>query len=88
MSILIAAVLLADGVVRTILAIGNRQIPGWGWTLAGGLASVATAVIVLVALPSSALWVIGVLVGVSFLTTGIARIAVALEGRKLANAIE
>ena len=33
-------------------------------------------------------WVIGMLVGVSMLTTGAARIAVALEGRKIAKAAE
>ena len=85
MTVLIAAFMMAEGIVRIALAIQNRDLPGWGWTLGGGLATVATSVIVLAALPASSLWVIGILVGVSLLCSGATRIAIALEGRKIAN---
>ena len=83
MTILIAAFIMADGIIRTALAVQNREVPGWGWTLAGGLASIVTSIIVLAALPTSALWVIGIMVGVNMLTSGIARISLALAARKL-----
>ena len=85
LTILIAAFMMADGLVRIALAIRNRELPGWAWTLGGGLAAVATGVIVLIALPASSLWVIGILVGVSLLCSGVTRVAIAMEGRKLAK---
>lgn len=86
MTMLIAAFMLADGIIRSVLAVQNRDLAGWGWTLAGGLASIATSVIVVTALPGASFWVIGVLVGVNLISIGVARIGVALEGRKIANA--
>lgn len=86
LTILIAAVIMVDGVFRIALAVRNHDLPGWGWTLAGGLAAVAISAMVLSGMPTSSLWLIGVLLGVSLISVGAARIAVALEGRRLANA--
>ena len=88
LTILIAGFMLADGIFRIALAFQTRDLPGWGWTMAGGFAGVATSVIVMVAMPQASFWVIGILVGVNLISVGAARIAVAMAGRKIAKATE
>ena len=88
LTLLIAAFLMIEGVVRIGLAIWAREVPGWGWPLLGGFACVATSVIVLAAMPAASFWVIGTLVGVSMLAIGIVRMSVALRMRRIANAID
>lgn len=88
LTLLIAALLMIEGVVRIGLAIWAREVPGWGWALLGGVACVATSVIVVAAMPAASFWVIGTLVGVSMLAIGIVRMSVALRMRKIANAID
>ncbi len=88
LTMLVAAFILVDGVLRISLAYQTRDLPGWGWTMAGGFAGVATSVIVMISMPMSSLWVLGVLVGVNLISTGVARVAVALASRKIAKATE
>ena len=86
MTILIASVFMVEGIVRIGLAIAAREVPGWGWTLASGICTVALSGLIIAGLPGAALWVIGILVGVNMITNGGARIGLAVEGRKLAKA--
>lgn len=86
LTIVAAVFLMVEGVIRTGWATFNRDTPGWGWMLAGGLATIAVSVLVIFGLPGSALWVIGLLVGVSMLTGGAAQMAIAWEARKIAQA--
>lgn len=88
LTIFIAVLLMFEGVSRLVLAFTARGVPGWGWMLAGGLATVATSVIIITALPTAAFWVIGILVGANLICQGAVRIAVALEARKIANAAD
>jgi len=88
LTILIAAFMLVDGIFRIVLAYQTREVPGWGWTLAGGIAGVVASVIVMTALPASSFWVIGILVGVNLIGVGAARIAIAVAARKVAKATE
>lgn len=87
LTILVASVLMVDGIARMVLAWKARQVPGWGWTMASGVATIAMCVVILAGLPEASLWVIGVLVGVNLIMNGAARIAVAIEARKVAKAM-
>ena len=84
---LVAALLMIEGVVRIGLAVWARKLPGWGWALLGGVACVATSLVVIAAMPAAAFWVIGTLVGVSMVAIGIVRVSVALRMRKVAKSI-
>ena len=85
LTIVVASFMLVAGLVRVGWAIATRGLPGWGWSLAGGLATATVGVIALTGMPGAALWLIGLLVGCEMLTTGIARIAAALELRRVAK---
>lgn len=86
LTIILAAYLLATGFTKVIVAIGyRRSIPGaWGWMLFSALLDIALGILIIIGLPLAAVWVLGLFVGINLLFTGVAMVAAALQGRKLA----
>jgi uncharacterized membrane protein HdeD (DUF308 family) len=82
LTILLAALFLAEGVVEVIMGFRVRPHEGWGWLVFSGLIAVAVGLLIAAELPSSAVWAIGLLVGVNLLSTGISFIVLALAGKR------
>ena len=82
LTILLAALFLAEGVLEVIMAFRVRPHEGWGWLLLSGLVAIAVGVMIAMQLPSSAAWAIGLLTGINLLMTGASFIALALAGRR------
>ena len=82
LTILLAALFLAEGVLEAIMAFRVRPHEGWGWLLLSGLVAVAVGVMIAMELPSSATWAIGLLTGINLLMTGISFVMLALAGRR------
>jgi len=82
LTILLAALFLAEGVLEVIMGFRVRPHEGWGWLVFSGLIAVAVGLLIAAELPSSAVWAIGLLVGVNLLSTGISFIVVALAGKR------
>ena len=75
--------LAVGGVVRIVLALRHREVPGW-WVLAlGGAVSVALGVALFSTLPWSGLWVLGTLIGVELLVQGISWLQFGLALRRM-----
>jgi uncharacterized membrane protein HdeD (DUF308 family) len=74
LTIILVAYLIAGGVSKIVMALGMRSaLPkAWGWMLFSGLVDLALAALILSGWPGSAGWVIGLLVGVNLLMTGVA----------------
>jgi uncharacterized membrane protein HdeD (DUF308 family) len=70
LTLVLAAFLLVEGIVRIAMALRLRPAQGWGWLLFGGIVSVILAVLIWMQWPASGLWVIGLLVGINLLFTG------------------
>jgi uncharacterized membrane protein HdeD (DUF308 family) len=70
LTIFLAAFLLIEGIVRIAMALRLRPAQGWGWLLFGGIVTVILALLIWMQWPASALWVIGLLVGINLLFTG------------------
>lgn len=87
LTILIAAVFLAQGVTQTILAFKVRPHDGWGWLLASGLLALAVGVVLMMRFPVSTLTAPGILAGISILFTGVTYIMIALAARKAVDTI-
>ena len=81
LTIVLAAFLLVEGVFKIVMAWRVRGHPRWGWLLASGVLSLILGALIWAEWPSSALWVIGLLVGVHLLFTGWALIMLALAAR-------
>ena len=84
LTILVAALFLADGLLEAIMAFRIRPQEGWGWVLASGLAAAAVGVLIALHLPTSATWAIGALVGIKMMFAGASFIALAVGGHRLA----
>jgi uncharacterized membrane protein HdeD (DUF308 family) len=81
LAIMIAVMLIADGVLRVTFASSVRPVAGWGWLIAGGLGSIVVGVTLLIGWPATALWVTGLLLGVNLIFTGAMHAALALTSR-------
>ena len=67
----IGVVFVVEGLVGIILSLSNRQLRGWGWGLSNGLVTLLLGLLILSMKFWNLLWVLGLLVGISFLFTGI-----------------
>jgi uncharacterized membrane protein HdeD (DUF308 family) len=62
----------------------KRELSGrWGWMLASGIVDLIVAGIILIGLPGTAAWAIGLLVGINMIFGGSALIAMALHAREI-----
>jgi uncharacterized membrane protein HdeD (DUF308 family) len=89
LTLLLAGLFLADGVLRILVASRARRQErkkGWGWMLAGGIASIVLGAMLIVGWPSTALWAIGLLLGVNLVFGGAMNAALALACRKIQKA--
>ena len=83
LTVVLIAFLLAEGVVSIFYATEHRKSfsAGWGWMLASGFLDLVLAVILLAGLPGTAVWALGVLLGVNMIFGGTALISMALQAR-------
>lgn len=70
LTLFLAAYLLVHGVFESIWALRLRPIKGWGWTLFSGIAAVILGVMIWRQFPASALWAVGLLVGIHMIFAG------------------
>jgi uncharacterized membrane protein HdeD (DUF308 family) len=82
LTILLAALFLAEGVLEVVMAVRVRPHEGWAWLLISGLIAIAVGVMIAAELPSSAVWAIGLLTGINLLSTGVSFVVLALAGRR------
>jgi uncharacterized membrane protein HdeD (DUF308 family) len=84
LTIVVGAYFLAEGVATIMYALEHRRelSERWSWLLVSGLMDLLIAVIIITGLPGSALWAIGLLVGINLLFGGASLIGMALAARK------
>lgn len=87
LTLLLGTYLLIKGIVEIIGSLNVRGVPGTGWLLTDGIISLVLALMIWFHLPSSAAWVIGTLVGISILFSGLSRLLLSLAARRVVNAI-
>lgn len=84
LTLLLGAFFIVEGVASIMYAIDHRnQLTGrWGWMLVSGIIDLIIAGIIIVGLPGTAAWALGLLVGINLLFGGAAMIGIALAARK------
>jgi len=83
LTIVIAMFFLFGGAFKVAAALSHKPAKGWGWLLTSGVLSTVLGIFVLVALPGSAFWLLGIFFGVDLLFFGIAQLSFASARRKL-----
>lgn len=85
LTLLLGSFLLTEGVFELILAFRLRPQQNWAWVLGDGIITLLLGAIIWFQWPSDAPWLIGTLVGVSVLSTGISRVMLSLNARSVLN---
>jgi uncharacterized membrane protein HdeD (DUF308 family) len=83
-TILVAAALIVGGILRIVIGVRHRHMPGWGLMLAGGVISLVVGVMLYLTLPWSGLWVVGTLIAIELIMHGVSWIQFGLTLRKSA----
>ena len=78
LALLVGIYFTVDGVFKIALAFRHRPLPNWGWILFSGILALVLGLIIWVSWPVDALWILGVLVGIDLIFSGIAAVMVAL----------
>jgi uncharacterized membrane protein HdeD (DUF308 family) len=83
LTIVVGAYFLAEGVTTIMYALEHRRelLERWSWLLVAGIMDLLIAAIIIVGLPGSALWALGLLVGINLVFGGASLIGVALAAR-------
>lgn len=83
LTLALAIFFVAEGVVDVIAYFSTRKSGASGWMLLDGIVTLILGFMIWNRWPATSLWVIGTLVGISMLMTGITRLMMAVAVRKL-----
>jgi uncharacterized membrane protein HdeD (DUF308 family) len=79
---LLGLMFLVGGLFRAMVAVG-AQPPRWGFSLLSGIVGAVLGITILIDIDENRVWVIGLFVGLDFLSRGIAWVVTALALRRL-----
>jgi len=82
-TLIIACILLVYGIFAVVLAFQLKPNPGWGWILFDAIITVLLGALIWIHWPMNSEWVMGTLVGISFIVSGVSRLMLSLAVRKL-----
>lgn len=85
LTLLLGSFLFMEGVFNIILALRLRPQQNWTWVLGDGILTLFLGAMIWFQWPFNAPWLIGTLVGVSVLFTGVSRLMLSLNGRPQIN---
>ena len=81
----LAVYLFAEGVLEFIMRFGLRGLPGSGWLFFDGVITLILAILIWRMWPFNSIWVLGTLLGISMLFSGVARLMMSLTRHRLAS---
>ena len=83
LTLVLIAFFVIEGIASIFYAIEHRnQLTGrWGWMLVSGIIDLILAAIIFAGLPGTALWALGLLVGINMVFGGVALIGMAMAAR-------
>ncbi len=89
LTFVLIAFFIAEGIFQIATSIAYRDIVSrsWGWMLVSGITDLVLAAIIIIGLPLSAGWALGLIVGINLITSGWAIVMTALAGRSVARAL-
>src|SRR5215207_4486882 len=71
-TLLLIVFFMIESISKVVFALTIRPFPTWGWVLASGLVGILLALILWANLPVTALWLVGVLLGINLISVGAA----------------
>jgi uncharacterized membrane protein HdeD (DUF308 family) len=86
LTLILAAFFVAQGILKIVRAVQHRTMRAWGWFLFDGILSLVLGLLVGLGWPSTAVWAIGVLVGIDLLFGGSSMLLIGLGTPPLTRA--
>lgn len=83
LTLALAIYLFVEAILEFVLGFSLRPLRGSGWLLSDGIITLILAVMIWRTWPSTAGWVIGILVGISMLFSGTSRLMLSLAARSV-----
>jgi uncharacterized membrane protein HdeD (DUF308 family) len=72
LTLLLLVYFMVEGISKVIFALTIRPFPNWGWVLASGVVGILVALYLWASLPITAIWLLGVLLGIQLICEGAA----------------
>lgn len=85
LTLVLAIFFVAEGIAKIMMAVQLRSTPKWGWLLLSGLLAILLGALIWIEFPSTAAWVLGVLLGVDLVFSGVVLTMLALAYRSQVN---
>jgi uncharacterized membrane protein HdeD (DUF308 family) len=86
LTLVLAGLFVIEGVLNLILYARMRSLHGSTWVLIDGIITLLLGLMIYLQWPSSSVWAIGILVGVSLMISGAARIGMTFAVRRAMTA--
>lgn len=87
LTLVLACLFLIEGVLNIVLFSRMRSVRGSSWVLIDGIVTLFLGLMIYLQWPSSSAWVIGTLVGISLILSGVTRVMLSLAVRRAATVL-
>lgn len=81
-TLILGGYFISSGIIRLVVSLQER-FPGWGWGLVSSLSELFLGVMTLVFWPTSSLFVLGTILGVQLLFSGMTALTLGLAARRI-----
>ena len=72
LTLLLVVFFMVEGMSKIIFALTIRPFPNWGWVLVSGVIGILLSFYLWASLPVTAIWLLGVLLGIQLICEGVA----------------
>jgi uncharacterized membrane protein HdeD (DUF308 family) len=71
-TLLLIVFFMVEGISKLVFALTIRPFPNWGWVLASGIIGILLSLFLWASVPVTAIWLLGVLLGIQLICEGAA----------------
>lgn len=82
LTLLLIVFFMVEGISKIIFSLTIRPFPNWGWVFASGIVGILLAFYLWANTPVTAIWLLGVLLGIALISEGAALGRMAWQARK------
>jgi uncharacterized membrane protein HdeD (DUF308 family) len=82
LTLLVIVFFMVEGISRIIFSLTIRPFPSWGWVLLSGVVGVVLSLFLWASIPVTAVWLLGVLLGIELIGEGAATFYLAWQVRR------
>jgi uncharacterized membrane protein HdeD (DUF308 family) len=84
LALLLIVFFMVEGFAKIVFSLTIRPLPNWGWVLASGIVGILLSFYLLANLTTTAVWLLGVLLGIQLICEGVALSSLAWRVRRSA----